>query len=123
MDSKEMTAEPFDSWLEPASSNQFSGDSTAYSATLRAPPSTGTTADFVPVQPRLPLTSMRHWPLKPPPKVVSTPSVLLRFSSFSKRAVMPPSLLLMPTMARPESAVASTPVPPSAPLSPQTPYG
>src|SRR5271155_1557504 len=52
------TAEPLTNCPVPASSNQFLGDSMADNATLRAPPSIGTTACLAPVQFRLPLLSM-----------------------------------------------------------------
>src|ERR1700730_13330258 len=63
-DSRFTTASPLDNWPEPASSNQFSGPSMAYRATLREAPFTGTTADFEPVQKRLPLTSIVQYPPK-----------------------------------------------------------
>src|SRR5580692_1082472 len=72
--SSEITAVPPDNWPDPKSSNQLSGDSMAFSATSREPSFTLTAALRVPVQLRLPLTSM----VQPPPNEL--------LKTFSKRA-------------------------------------
>src|SRR5271155_3824196 len=114
-----MTADPLERWPEPKSSNQFFGDSTAYKATFRAPLSTGTTADFEPLQYMSPLTSNMQAPPALPPTVTRTGASSDETSSFSKYAVAKGSLALKPTMESPSSVVPRTPQ--SALVSPQAP--
>ena len=109
---------------EPASSNQFCGDSSAYIATLRAPLSTGTTADMGPpnaLAANVEVAAAAEVAVAHQDDRSDLAAVLDVIEIVGRNCES--VLLLKPRTAIASSAVPTTPIPPSELVVPQTAAG